>query len=176
MNQADDLKKEAAKALEDFQANAPFTADFTATQALDQIAAMRAHLNMLKAQEAEIRKGLGIFKIDHPMSKDLQALEKVRGSQVFVLYLFSGKERKNGCFTPTHTKAYLGRLVTLYRHQRTRCWLWGSKYGHCPIRVLNQRPFYHWPNPLINCANRAHPLFSGLVCVRDSQVFVVPCF
>jgi hypothetical protein len=88
MNQADDLKKEAVKALEDFQANAPFTADFTATHALDQIAAMRAHLNMLKAQEAEIRKGLGIFKIDHPMSKDLQALEKVRGSLVFVLPCF----------------------------------------------------------------------------------------
>jgi hypothetical protein len=28
--------------------------------------------------------------------------------------------------------------------------------GHCPIRVSNQGPFDHWPNALINCANRSH--------------------
>jgi hypothetical protein len=57
---------------------------------------------------------------------------------------------------PPHTEAYKGRLVNLNWHQRTSWWLWGSKYGHCPIRVSNQRPFDHWPYTLTNCANRAN--------------------
>lgn len=30
----------------------------------------------LKEEEVELRKGLGIFRIDHPFSKDIQNLEK----------------------------------------------------------------------------------------------------
>jgi hypothetical protein len=34
-----------------------------------------------------------------------------------------------------------------------------KKYGHCPIQVLNQGPFDHWPNALTTCANRAQSVF-----------------
>ena len=39
---------------------------------------MRTQLNALKAQEAEIRMGLNIFKIDQPPSHVILLLEKVR--------------------------------------------------------------------------------------------------
>jgi hypothetical protein len=39
---------------------------------------MKATLAKLKEDEQELRRGLGIFKIDHPMSKDIQNLEKVK--------------------------------------------------------------------------------------------------
>ena len=38
---------------------------------------MKAKLVKLKEEEQELRKGLGIFRIDHPFSKDIQNLEKV---------------------------------------------------------------------------------------------------
>jgi hypothetical protein len=34
----------------------------------------------------------------------------------------------------------------------------GSKYGNCPMRILNQGFFDHWPNALTNCVNRANIL------------------
>ena len=37
---------------------------------------MRDKLNTLKNDEQELRKGLVIFKIDHPFSKDIQNVEK----------------------------------------------------------------------------------------------------
>ncbi len=37
---------------------------------------MRAKLVKVKEEEQELRKGLGIFKIDHPFSKDIQNIEK----------------------------------------------------------------------------------------------------
>lgn len=45
-------------------------------KALSSIDQMRAKLNKLKEEEIELRKGLGIFKIDHPFSKDIQNVEK----------------------------------------------------------------------------------------------------
>lgn len=38
---------------------------------------MKARLAKLKEEEQELRRGLGIFRIDHPFSKDIQNLEKV---------------------------------------------------------------------------------------------------
>lgn len=38
---------------------------------------MKAKLAKLKEEEIELRRGLGIFRIDHPFSKDIQNLEKV---------------------------------------------------------------------------------------------------
>lgn len=38
---------------------------------------MKAKLAKLKEEEQELRRGLGIFRIDHPVSKDIQNLEKV---------------------------------------------------------------------------------------------------
>jgi hypothetical protein len=40
----------------------------------------------------------------------------------------------------THAEAYKGRLVTSDWHQRTSWWLWGTKYGNCPIKVSKQLP------------------------------------
>jgi dynein heavy chain len=37
---------------------------------------LRQKLNSLKNEEIELRKGLGIFKIDHAFSKDIQNIEK----------------------------------------------------------------------------------------------------
>ena len=37
---------------------------------------MKLKLAKLKEEELEFRRGLGIFKIDHPLSKDIQNLEK----------------------------------------------------------------------------------------------------
>jgi hypothetical protein len=38
---------------------------------------MKAKLAKLKEEELELRRGLGIFRIDHPFSKEIQNLEKV---------------------------------------------------------------------------------------------------
>ena len=76
MLQADDLKKDAAKMVEEFNTTAPFSADFSPEQALSMIADMRAKVAAMKAQEAEIRKGLGMFKIDQPPNRELQMLER----------------------------------------------------------------------------------------------------
>lgn len=43
---------------------------------MSTIEQMRVKLVKLKEEEQELRKGLGIFKIDHPFSKDMQLLEK----------------------------------------------------------------------------------------------------
>jgi hypothetical protein len=48
-------------------------------EALEQVAAIRVQLNALKEQEQQLRRGLGIFKIDQPPSKEIAALEKVSG-------------------------------------------------------------------------------------------------
>lgn len=79
MNASEELKKEAAKAVEEFTTKGPFTSDKSPKEALASIAEFRAMLNALKEQEETIRKGLGMFKIDQPLSKDLQFMEKVSG-------------------------------------------------------------------------------------------------
>ena len=79
MNASEELKKDAAKAVEEFTTKGPFTSDKSPKEALASIAEFRAMLNALKEQEETIRKGLGMFKIDQPLSKDLQFMEKVSG-------------------------------------------------------------------------------------------------
>lgn len=79
MNASEELKQEAAKAVEEFTTKGPFTSDKSPKEALASIAEFRAMLNALKEQEETIRKGLGMFKIDQPLSKDLQFMEKVSG-------------------------------------------------------------------------------------------------
>jgi hypothetical protein len=82
-----------------------------------------------------------------------QSIQSISGMQK------KGKKGKNGCFTPTHTKAYQGRLVTLYRHQQTS---WG--YGaHNMITVqsgfrtsdLSTTAFRSLVQRANHCANRA---------------------
>lgn len=47
------------------------------TAALEQIAQVRAMLMAMREEENNLRSNLGIFKIEQPISKDLQNLEKV---------------------------------------------------------------------------------------------------
>lgn len=55
----------------------PFTSNVGHQAALDQIAQVRAMLNTMREEENSLRSNLGIFKIEQPVSKDLQNLEKV---------------------------------------------------------------------------------------------------
>ena len=77
MAQADEFKKQVGSLLEDFHNNGPFASAMSTDEALGNISAIREQLNALKNQEATLRKGLGIFKIDQPPSKEIAALEKV---------------------------------------------------------------------------------------------------
>lgn len=55
----------------------PFTSSAGHQAALEQIAQVRAVLNSMREEENSLRSNLGIFKIEQPISKDLQNLEKV---------------------------------------------------------------------------------------------------
>ncbi|XP_076454460.1 dynein axonemal heavy chain 2-like [Babylonia areolata] len=76
MGQSNDVKNEAQKAIEEFAEKGPFTSDKSPDDALAYVAEMRKLLNSLKEQDATIRKGLGMFKIDHPVPKELLQMEK----------------------------------------------------------------------------------------------------
>lgn len=65
--------------MDEFQAKGPFTSNISTSDALETIQTIRSQLNSLKEQEQQLRRGLGIFKIDQPPSKDIGSLEKVRG-------------------------------------------------------------------------------------------------
>lgn len=55
----------------------PFTSSVGHQAALEQIAHMRAMLSTMREEENSLRSNLSIFKIEQPVSKDLQNLEKV---------------------------------------------------------------------------------------------------
>lgn len=55
----------------------PFTSSAGHQTALEQIAQVRGVLNAMREEESSLRSNLGIFKIEQPISKDLQNLEKV---------------------------------------------------------------------------------------------------
>lgn len=55
----------------------PFTSNVGYVTALEQIAQVRATLMAMREEENSLRHNLGIFKIEQPVSKDLQNLEKV---------------------------------------------------------------------------------------------------
>jgi hypothetical protein len=63
--------------VEEFQTKGPFTANIPTAEALASVAGIRAQLNALKEQELQLRRGLGIFKIDQPPSKEIGKLEQV---------------------------------------------------------------------------------------------------
>ncbi|XP_040308873.1 dynein axonemal heavy chain 2 [Herpailurus yagouaroundi] len=76
IHSADDFKKKAHNLLEDFESKGPFTSNVGHQSALEQIAQTRAMLNAMRDEEQSLRSNLGIFKIEQPVSKDLQNLEK----------------------------------------------------------------------------------------------------
>ena len=76
LQQSEDFKKNVSEFVADFKANGPFSSSITPEEALSQIEAMKQRLAKLKEEEQELRRGLGVFRIDHPLSKDIAHLEK----------------------------------------------------------------------------------------------------
>ncbi|KAK3095642.1 hypothetical protein FSP39_017066 [Pinctada imbricata] len=74
--QSEEFKKQVHNLLDEFQTKGPFTSNITTSEALENIGAIRAQMDALKKQEQEIRRGLNIFKIDQPPSKEIANLEK----------------------------------------------------------------------------------------------------
>ncbi|XP_025080372.1 dynein heavy chain 2, axonemal-like isoform X3 [Pomacea canaliculata] len=76
LQESEDFKKATQDALHEFAVNGPFTSAISPQDALATIAQMRAHLNALREEEARLRKGLGMFSLDLPLSKEIQQLER----------------------------------------------------------------------------------------------------
>ncbi|ESP04959.1 hypothetical protein LOTGIDRAFT_184938 [Lottia gigantea] len=74
--QSDDFKKQVSGLLAEFQSKGPFLSTIPTTEALETVATIREQMNQLKQQEAQLRRGLAIFKIDQPASKEIASLEK----------------------------------------------------------------------------------------------------
>eukprot|EP00072_Mus_musculus_P064692 XP_011247381.1 PREDICTED: dynein heavy chain 2, axonemal isoform X7 [Mus musculus] len=131
---ADDFKKKAHNLLEDFEFKGPFTSTVGHTAALDQIAQMRAMLMAMRDEENNLRSNLGIFKIEQPVSKDLQILEKELDAlqQVWEItrdWEESWNQWKMGCFQTLQTEAMesmahglFRRLTRLAKEYKDRNW------------------------------------------------------
>lgn len=63
--------------MEEFHAKGPFASHITTPVALESIAVFKEQMNALKEQEAVLKKGLTIFKIDQPPSREIAKLEVV---------------------------------------------------------------------------------------------------
>ncbi|XP_031208338.1 dynein heavy chain 2, axonemal isoform X2 [Mastomys coucha] len=131
---ADDFKKKAHNLLEDFEFKGPFTSSVGYTAALDQIAQVRAMLMAMRDEENNLRTNLGIFKIEQPVSKDLQNLEKELDAlqQVWEItrdWEESWNQWKTGCFLTLQTEAMesmahglFRRLTRLAKEYKDRNW------------------------------------------------------
>ncbi|XP_077117756.1 dynein axonemal heavy chain 2 [Ranitomeya variabilis] len=73
---ADEFKKKSRSLLEEFTDRGPFSSSVGCDPALELISTFRNMMDALKEEESSLRTGLGMFKIEQPSSKDIQALEK----------------------------------------------------------------------------------------------------
>ncbi|XP_066267393.1 dynein axonemal heavy chain 2-like isoform X1 [Branchiostoma lanceolatum] len=73
---SEEFKKQVANLVDEFSTKGPFSSQAGCDPALEQISAIRQNLNMLKLQENNLRRGLGIFKIEQPPSKEIAGLDK----------------------------------------------------------------------------------------------------
>ncbi|CAH6786111.1 Dnah2 [Phodopus roborovskii] len=131
---ADDFKKKAHNLLDDFEIKGPFTSNVGHTSALEQIAQVRAMLMAMREEENNLRSNLGIFKIEQPISKDLQNLEKELDAlqQVWEItrdWEESWNQWKTGCFLTLQTEAMesmahglFRRLTRLAKEYKDRNW------------------------------------------------------
>uniref|UniRef100_A0A8C6R755 Dynein axonemal heavy chain 2 n=1 Tax=Nannospalax galili TaxID=1026970 RepID=A0A8C6R755_NANGA len=134
IHSADEFKKKAHNLLEDFELKGPFISGVGHTAALDQIAQVRAMLNAMREEENSLRANLGIFKIEQPVSKDLQNLEKELDAlqQVWEItrdWEESWNQWKTGCFLTLQTEAMetmahglFRRLTRLAKEYKDRNW------------------------------------------------------
>lgn len=63
--------------LDTFKKEGPFAASLECGEALEKVAGFKDNVSGLKDQEAQIRRGLGIFKIEQPPNKEIAGLDKV---------------------------------------------------------------------------------------------------
>lgn len=75
--QSEEFKKQVHNLVDEFVTKGPFTSTIPTPDALENINIIRSQMEELKKQEQNIRKGLNIFKIDQPPSKEIANLEKV---------------------------------------------------------------------------------------------------
>lgn len=75
--QSEEFKKQVSSLTDEFNSKGPFSSGLSTSEAFENIANIRTQLQALKEQEQTLRKGLNIFKIDQPPSKEISALEKV---------------------------------------------------------------------------------------------------
>lgn len=85
LQQSEEFKKNVNDLVNEFRTKGPFSSELKPDEALSQIDLMKAKLAKLKEEELELRRGLGIFKVDHPFSKDIQNLEKVTYNDTIIL-------------------------------------------------------------------------------------------
>lgn len=64
--------------VDSFKKEGPFSASLKCEDALEKVNTFKEGVAALKDQEAQIRRGLGIFKIEQPPNKDITVLEKVQ--------------------------------------------------------------------------------------------------
>lgn len=76
--QAEELKGKIAELCKEFESTGPFSSSCAIDDALAEVETVHAEAEVLKEEEKRIHLGLAIFKIDHPSSRDLANLEKVR--------------------------------------------------------------------------------------------------
>ncbi|XP_021360073.1 dynein heavy chain 2, axonemal-like isoform X4 [Mizuhopecten yessoensis] len=74
--QSEEFKKQIHNLMDEFATKGPFAANIGTADALSNVAVIKEQLDALKRQEQEIRKGLNIFKIDQPPSKEVANLDK----------------------------------------------------------------------------------------------------
>jgi dynein heavy chain, axonemal len=78
LTQSEEFKKQVVLLLEEFRAKGPFGSHIQIAAAFASIASFKEQLQQLREDEASLRKGLAIFKIDLPPSKDIAKTEGVR--------------------------------------------------------------------------------------------------
>jgi len=78
LTSSEEFKKQVTALLEEFHARGPFGSHITCEKAFENIANIKQQLAQLKEDEAALRRGLAIFKIDLPPSKDIAKVEAVR--------------------------------------------------------------------------------------------------
>lgn len=66
--------------LEEFRTKGPFGSHIPCETALNSVNLIKEQLHVLKEEEIVLRKGLAIFKIDLPPSKDIAKIEAVSNS------------------------------------------------------------------------------------------------
>ena len=87
--QSDEFKKQVNSLVDEFHSKGPFSSTVTTQEALASIQALRRQMSDLKEQEMTLRRGLGIFKIDQPPSKEVTRMETVGIIAFLFIYILA---------------------------------------------------------------------------------------